>query len=253
MTNGALQNVPFVALPYDGEETYLGDRYLIRYAPGMEYALTRNPGPVAEQKTDNTNNKLLILAPAQVEGVDELQAAKAEAEVIGNLFQTDTFFNEQVTRSLVTKEVPKYPLLHYAGHAKLDEDMPDFSHLVLAKDNSGQSSFYVNDIKKLHLQNLQLAVLSACESARTNAFNLNNEFSALNGAFLEAGAASVVASLHVVKDEITADFMKHFYQQLKNGESKARAIQLAQQYVREKHPDPDDWAAFILSGQEGYL
>lgn len=255
MTNGALQNVPFAALPYtsnsNSQKIYLGDRYLIRYAPGIEYALDRNPQPQAGNKL---RNKLLILAPTEVSGADRLQEARAEAEAIAPLFKTDTFFDDQVTRSLVSEKIPQYSLLHYAGHAKLDEDMPDFSHLILAKDSTGQSSFYVNDIKKLPLQNLQLVVLSACESARTNAFNLNNEFSALNGAFLEAGVASVVASLHVVEDKVTASFMTHFYQKLKNGESKARAIQLAQQYVRENiSADPANWAAFILSGQEGYL
>jgi len=263
MTNGALQNIPFAALPYGGQNTYLGDQYLIRYAPGIEYALTPNAQPALQNAATNTatnkvsnkpNNKLLILAPTEVSGAARLQAAKAEANAIAPLFQTDTFFDKQVTRSLLNEKVPQYSLLHYAGHAKLDEDMPDFSHLVLAKDSSGQSSFYINDIKKLPLKNLQLAVLSACESAKTNAFNLNNEFSALNGAFLEAGAASVVASLHAVEDKVTASFMKHFYQKLKNGESKARALQLAQQYVRKNHStNPKDWAAFILSGQEGHL
>jgi len=255
MTNGALQNIPFAALPDDNQNTYLGDRQLIRYAPGIEYALARHSqSPLQKTATHHSQNKMLILAPTDVSGAARLQAAKVEAKAIAPLFQADTFFDDQVTRSLLNEKVPQYSLLHYAGHAKLDENMPDFSHLVLAKDNASQSSFYVNDIKKLPLRHLQLAVLSACESARTNAFNLNNEFSALNGAFLEAGAASVVASLRVVRDDVAAGFMTHFYQKLKNGESKARAMQLAQQYVRENvSPDPADWAAFILSGQEGYL
>ncbi len=248
LTNGPLQNIPFAAIP--DADGYLGDKHLIRYAPGIEYAFK------VPSKKSSSPKEMLVLAPTDVnvEGQAKLDAAKKEANFVAALFSADSYLDSDVTRQLVANKLPEYSLLHYAGHASLDQNLPDFSHLALAKDKHGKSNFYVNDIKKLPLQNMSLAVLSACESAMSNSFNLNNDFSTLSGAFLEAGARSVVASLWKVDDAVAATFMTQFYQHLKDGKSKSEAVQIAQQYVRGLHPgDPSLWAAFVLTGADGYL
>lgn len=45
--------------------------------------------------------------------------------------------------------------------------------------------------------------------------------------------------------------MTDFYNQLLHGASKVRALRHAQAAVRERFPDPSDWAAFELTGDPG--
>ena len=45
--------------------------------------------------------------------------------------------------------------------------------------------------------------------------------------------------------------MKAFYVHLKQGMSKAAALQAAQTEARKKYPHPYYWAAFVLNGDPG--
>ncbi|MEM6427307.1 MAG: CHAT domain-containing protein, partial [Cyanobacteria bacterium P01_D01_bin.128] len=40
-----------------------------------------------------------------------------------------------------------------------------------------------------------------------------------------------------------------FYQQLSQGETKAEALRQAMLTVRDRYPNPRDWAAFTLMGE----
>ena len=95
---------------------------------------------------------------------------------------------------------------------------------------------------------MNLVVLAACQSAQTTDFSFSNEFSEINTAFLDAGAASIIATLYEVNDDISKKFVKRFYRELAKNKPKDIALQEAQRYIRKEHPNPKDWAAFILSG-----
>jgi LPXTG-motif cell wall-anchored protein len=99
-----------------------------------------------------------------------------------------------------------------------------------------------------------LVVLSACETG-IGAFHQGDGVRSLGNGFLHSGIPSVVMSLWKVPDESTSIIMKNFYTFLKEGHSKAAALQKAKQEylakaisVEQKHPYY--WAGFILSGNE---
>jgi CHAT domain-containing protein len=68
---------------------------------------------------------------------------------------------------------------------------------------------------------------------------------------LTTGAPSVLVSLWKVPDEATADLMVDFYRQLRSSPNKAQALRQAMLKVRQKYPNPVDWAAFTLVGEAG--
>ena len=78
-----------------------------------------------------------------------------------------------------------------------------------------------------------------------------DEVVGLTRAFFFAGTPTVIASLWNVDDEATAILMKSFYLHLQEGMGKAEALRQAQVEVREEHPSPFYWAAFVLSGDPG--
>ena len=76
---------------------------------------------------------------------------------------------------------------------------------------------------------LDLAVLSACETAVTNPRAKGNETEALATIMQKRGASAVMASLWQVADVSTAALMARFYKYWRvDGKSKAEALQLAQ-------------------------
>ncbi|NEP27725.1 CHAT domain-containing protein, partial [Moorena sp. SIO3I6] len=64
-----------------------------------------------------------------------------------------------------------------------------------------------------------------------------------------AGVPSVLVSLWTVNDESTAELMKEFYQNLKQGMDKAKALRQAMLKMMDKYPQPRNWAAFTLIGE----
>jgi len=245
VVNGSLQNIPFVALKESSTGQYLGDEHLISYSPSIDDIFSNT------LTANKSAKKMLVLAPTNVDSQQQLAGANQEANNLKQKFKADLYLDADVTPALLQKEAPKYRLIHFAGHASLNRELPDFSRLILAKDSDTEkSSFYIDDIKALNLTNTDLVVLSACESASNNTFNISNEFSTISAAFMNAGAKSVVASLHRVNDEVAVTVMDKFYEALADGQPKDTALQIAQRYVRETiSPDPYDWAAFIVSGR----
>ena len=100
------------------------------------------------------------------------------------------------------------------------------------------------EIAKLNLQNLQLTVLSACQTG-TGMLQEDGVFGVQRG-FKKAGAHTLVMSLWSVNDAATQLMMTSFYEALLSGLSRHEAFQKAQKIVRETYPQPHYWAPFIM-------
>jgi len=140
-------------------------------------------------------------------------------------------------------------LLHIATHARVDAQRPRLSALALtpeAADGSPASAFGLLDILGLKLDS-SLVVLSACETSRGRLLPGEGVLGPAQ-AFLQAGAASVVASYWRIDDQVTSRFMQRFYKFLLVDHLPAStALHRAQ--VDEAAASPSyDWAAFALYG-----
>ena len=100
------------------------------------------------------------------------------------------------------------------------------------------------EIAQLNLQNLQLTVLSACQTG-TGTLRDDGVFGVQRG-FKKAGAHTLVMSLWSVNDEATMLMMTSFYEALISGLSRHDAFLKAQKAVRTAKSDPHYWAPFIM-------
>ncbi|MCD8265553.1 MAG: CHAT domain-containing protein, partial [Prevotellaceae bacterium] len=100
------------------------------------------------------------------------------------------------------------------------------------------------EISTLDLRGLDLVVLSACETG-LGEIKGDGVFGLQRG-FKKAGANTLVMSLWQVADKPTQELMSQFYQDLAQGMAKYEAFRKAQGYLRDKYPEPEYWAAFIL-------
>lgn len=143
------------------------------------------------------------------------------------------------------------------NYLQVDSDVPkgDFSGLLLRNGNYSWSStsslgryddlLTVDEISDLNFPNLNLTVLSACESGMGEI-----DFDGVMGlqrAFRKAGTRNLICSLIRVNDNITSDFMTTFYTLAARGATVRDAFVAARRKLQEDYPRrPDYWAAWIL-------
>ena len=105
------------------------------------------------------------------------------------------------------------------------------------------------EIAHVDLTNLDIAVLSACQTALGDVST--DGVAGLQRGFKQAGAKSILMSLWKVDDEATCVLMTEFYRNwIAEGKTKHDALEAAKQTVRSYKEkgwdDPKYWAAFIL-------
>jgi CHAT domain-containing protein len=107
---------------------------------------------------------------------------------------------------------------------------------------------FADELATLNLSDLDLVVLSACESGLGNIISSEGVFGLQRG-FKIAGAKSILMSLWKVDDQATQVLMTAFHRNLIAGQNKREAFQNAQFALRtydNKYDAPNYWAAFVL-------
>lgn len=229
--HGPLHQVPFHAL-FDGER-YLIERFEVSYAPSARvYSLCRNRTPRAMES---------VLAMGVAD--ERIPASVREAHAVAECFpEAEVRVDERATVAELEAGAGRCGALHIACHGMFRSDNPMFSSLKL---HDGWLN--AADAMGLDLAGATVA-LSACETGRGHAVG-GDEVLGLTRAFLGAGAATLLVSLWLVRDETTAGLMASWYEKLLGGESPATALRAAQLEVKEQYPHPYYWAPFILVGR----
>lgn len=145
------------------------------------------------------------------------------------------------------------PLLHIASHAFVDPGAIEQSRILFSATRAGGPATYLflKEAYELPLRNVELAVLSACDTERGRVLT-GEGIESFSRAFLAAGARSTVTTLWRVPDATTASFMRVFYHHLQRGASRAEALRLAKlRFLHSPAPlnEPHYWAAFVLTGE----
>lgn len=120
----------------------------------------------------------------------------------------------------------------------------------LINTTNGEDGFLTaQEISKMNFNNLDLVVLSACETAQGDRGS-DDSVLGLQRGFKMAGANTILMSLYKVDDEATKIFMVEFYKNLMKGKSKCQSLKEAQRYLRTtrngKYNYFKYWASFIM-------
>ena len=263
VTDGALQYLPFEALPVPGAPVddglgyppYLIERHeIVRLPSASVLNLQRTPTASPKARPDR---QLAIIASPEYLGPIQLPYAMEEARQIAALVppdQRNSFLDFEASRQeILAARLERYRILHFAAHGEIDTRNPERSHLKLSEvDSSGQplanSTLSLLDIYNLRLS-ADLVVLSACDTALGRQVRGEGLIGLTRG-FTFAGADAVVASLWKVEDKATAELMVHFYRGLLDDDlppaTALRAAQVAM--LRSDRDYPFYWAGFVLQG-----
>jgi CHAT domain-containing protein/tetratricopeptide (TPR) repeat protein len=191
------------------------------------------------------------------ESLPRLPGSRAEVQMIAQLARqsrpgshVETLLGcAAVPSALRAAATDRIDLLHIATHARVDAQRPRLSALALTPERGsrlGSSAFGLLDILGLKL-NSSLVVLSACDTSRGRLLPGEGVLGPAQ-AFLQSGAASVLASYWKVDDQATSGFMQRFYSYLLLEHLPAAAALRRAQLDAAANSPSYDWAAFALYG-----
>jgi CHAT domain-containing protein/Tfp pilus assembly protein PilF len=270
VADGALQYVPFAALPAPEP---LITKHEIVYLPSASVLNT-----IRETSRPVTSTAVAVFADPVFSADDvrvvggsvamaslvrgpevpyqRLRFSRKEADAISSLTnRTMKAVDFQASKANVTtSDLKRYRILHFATHGSINTERPELSRLVLSMvDRNGKpidGFLHLHEIYNLDLD-ADLVVLSACRTALGKEVHGEGLIGLTRG-FMYAGASRVVATTWNVDDRASALLMSRFYSEmLAKKVAPAAALRAAQlSLLREaRWTNPHYWAAFALQGE----
>lgn len=184
---------------------------------------------------------------------------RQEIEEIQEKIPTKTFIEAQATRDAFIAACKKYAAVHVATHGVLNNPIPKLNYITFSQPpppSKEDSLLYLQDLFTEELD-LELAVFSACETARGTRVEGEGNMSMARG-LATAGVQSIVTTLWSVNPYNTKELMPLFYEDLMATGGLTKDVALAQAKRRfisatANHRDPATWAGAILIGNTAPL
>jgi CHAT domain-containing protein/tetratricopeptide (TPR) repeat protein len=263
-----LWDLPFQAL-LTGANHFVIEDAALSYAPSLsvlrEMTTRQRPATAASSATLLAlGNPLLGQATLERatlalrdEKLSPLPEAEAEVKALGRLFgamRSKVYVGAEAREDRAKAEAGQARVLHFATHGVLNNAAPLYSHLVLAPGDSREDGLLEAwELMQMDLK-AELAVLSACETARGR-FGAGEGMIGLTWALFVAGVPATLVSQWKVESAGTRDLMLNFHRGLRapiaaGRPTKAEAIRQAALKLM-KNPEtshPFYWAGFVLIG-----
>ncbi len=188
--------------------------------------------------------------------LEPLPEAEQEVKALGRLYgasRSKVYIGADAREDRVKSEASGARILHFATHGILNNASPMYSHLALAEGGAGEDGLLEAwELMQMDLQ-ADLAVLSACETARGR-IGAGEGMIGLSWAMFIAGVPSIVVSQWKVESAGTRDLMVNFHRshssRTKSKPTKTEALRQAALKLM-KNPEtshPFYWAGFVLVG-----
>ena len=255
--DSVIHSIPFSSLMNKHNSQCFGDKYQIRIVPSflslLVMSMTSNP--VVEVPGDKSDFLIVgnpTIPPFMYDSTQwnlpRLPYAEKETISVANIIGTVPVLREQATKQSVLYRLRSAKVIHLATHGS-PKFLPFASSFPVSKSGLAEKEhilIFPEDIETLNISPA-LVVLSACNLARGQV-----KAEGIIGAFLLAGAHSVVAKLWRAPDESTKIFMQFFYRFLINGLSSLEALQRSMQCLRcfLKYSNYVHWSGFHIFGKE---
>ncbi|MCX7596513.1 MAG: CHAT domain-containing protein [Fischerella sp.] len=245
--DGQLRYIPLAAL-HDGKQ-WLVRKYQVNNITAVSITdLNKRPQNLKVLAGAFTQGNYDVKVGKRTLKLGGLPFAAKEVENVTAVFPGSTkLLNSNFSEIETLKQISNYSILHFATHAAFVPDAPDESFILFGDGNAVN----MRHLRSWNLNNTDLVVLSACETALGGKLGDGIEILGFGYVMQEAGAKAAIASLWQVADDGTQALMHNFYTTLQQDRrSKAEALQKAQLALinNDVYDHPYYWAGFILIG-----
>jgi CHAT domain-containing protein len=202
----------------DGEKrAWISETYAIRYAPSASSLLAGN--------ARTANPRSLIVA----DPTGDLANSALEVHWAREAGEMTVLAGSDAAKETVMAELSRATLAHFSTHAVFRVDDPFKSSLLMA---GGEVLSLEELLPLLQTSPLREVILSGCETAMAQVARRPDELLGFPAAFLEHGAATVVATQWPVDDWAAAALMGRFYRE-RPAKTAGQAMRAAQNWLRE--------------------
>jgi CHAT domain-containing protein len=224
----ALNKIPFAALLDQMTGRYFIEDHLVALSPGSNNF--NRPRRLSEPR-GSLRSALLVGNPAFDRKMFKELSALPEAEtelaaaVAAGFDSSETFYAEQANKLNVLRNIDRFDIFAFAGHAVINQSNPSQSYLVLApsKEPPDPGLLLGSDIEARKYHRLRLVILSSCSSIGPRAERAAG-LAGIARPFLIAGVSQVVGTLWDVKDSASAMLLSGFYREIADGVPVIRAL-----------------------------
>ncbi|MBD2091289.1 tetratricopeptide repeat protein [Microcoleus sp. FACHB-1515] len=228
--DGQLRYIPLAAL-HDGDR-WLAERFEVNNITAVSLtSIDSQPSPDPVVLAGAVTQGRSITVGGETFTFNDLPFAGREVDALAEQMpNTRSLLNQNLTPAIATA-VKDYSIVHLATHAAFVQGIPEQSFILLGDDGENGGYVTLNQIRSWDLTDVDLIVLSACETGVGDELGDGREILGLGYQMQRAGANAVIASLWSVNDGGTQVLMDMFYTALTNGYSKTEALQRAQQVL----------------------
>jgi CHAT domain-containing protein/tetratricopeptide (TPR) repeat protein len=243
-----LFGIPFAALPIGQDCTI--NRWTISHAFNW----------FPETKKRVVTLALMVAVTDPGGGFKRLEHAEDEIAAVEKICGSNivTRLEQQnACRQTVLETLPQASMWHVACHGVFKPDAPGSSGIVLhGVDRQRLEILALTDLAQMDLHKMRLAFLASCWSA-DNFVSAGRWVVGLPHALHVAGTETVIGSLWEALDDVSAQFTRMFYEQLRLGaacdEAFRHAVLFCQQDANGQKRPLWDWAGFVLAGNVGRI
>lgn len=230
---------------YPRTETINMKGNFVAFAPDFSEKAKQAYLAVAENDSLNLDRSYLSLLPLPF-------TAKLVAD-IKDVFGGTVFSENRSTAKAFREASAYHRIIHIGTHAEANNDYPEYSRLIFAKDGGdldADNSIYLYDLYNLDLIS-DLSVLTACESGRSG-YQHGEGMVSMAHAFNYAGSRSILTGMWKLDEQSTAMITEYFYTNLRKGLRKDDALQQAKlRYLKNAEGrmlSPVYWAGLVIMG-----
>ena len=260
-----LWDMPFQAL-VNGAGRYVIEDASITYAPSLTVLREMTKRRLNQTATHALETLLALGNPvagsetAKRDGLrdvsrDQLPESGEEVKALARLYgpaRSKVYVGAEAREDRVKSEAGTAGILHFSTHGTLNNAAPMYSYLTLAEVGANDDGLLEAwELMQLDLK-ADLAVLSACETARGR-IGAGEGVIGFSWAMFIAGVPSTVVSQWKVDSASTRDLMVNFHRSLISKQTKGEALRQASLKLM-RNPEtshPFYWAGFVLVGDGG--
>lgn len=237
-----LRDLPFEALITASNKN--ASNYLIQNTE-VSYYQSASVFKQIEQKKRVAKKELIGFAPIvyTIDSLPSLMGSAKEMETISNLVPSVILSYKEASKKAFISGLNDYNVIHVNTHAGLDENKDPW--IAFSNDKITLKELYGTE------NQARLVVLDACKTA-SGLLEKGEGVMSLSRGFFYSGAESVIASQWNVNEQSNNEILVHFYKNLKEGQTKSKALHNAKLNYINTHQNtelsPYYWSSLILTG-----